>query len=293
MLTGEYFVLDGALALAMPTRPGQWLRITPQPEASEHHWTSRRRDGSVWFEGTFAEGGALLHATDAQVGRRLESLLGGIGNQKPGFWLQQPFLRFETQLEFPQDWGLGSSSTLIAALSRWANIDPFALLDHTFGGSGYDIACANAHRPLLFQRRGGEAHYLELPYQPPFLEQICFVHLNRKQDSREGIRRFRAKAGGSDRQRERISELTMLFLQARDAREAVAVMEEHEAIVAKAIDLSPVKQELFPNFPGVVKSLGAWGGDFVMALSEKPAQATKQYFKVKGYETALEYTELM
>lgn len=216
----------------------------------------------------------------------------GIEDQRPGFWSKQPFWRFETQLEFPQEWGLGSSSTLIAALSRWADVDPFQLLDSTLGGSGYDIACASARQPILFQRRGGQPQYVEIPYQPAFLDKICFVYLGHKQDSREGIERFRSRST-SDRQLERISELSMLFLKARDAREAVLVLEEHEALISEALRLPQVKQQHFPNFPGIVKSLGAWGGDFVMALSEKPTAATKQYFRVKGFETALDYREMI
>jgi len=71
------------------------------------------------------------------------------------------------------------------------------------------------------------------------------------------------------------------------------VLEEHEAIVSEALQLPTVKEQHFPNFPGIVKSLGAWGGDFAMALSEKPSEATVRYFRVKGFETALHYSELM
>ena len=227
-----------------------------------------------------------------KVGRRLEDLFMSIEDQRPGFWGKQPFWAFETQLEFPQEWGLGSSSTLVAALSRWADVDPFQMQEEIFGGSGYDIACANARHPILFQRRSGQPHYVEVPYQPSFLDQICFVYLGRKQDSREGIQRFRDTVT-NERQLERISELTMLFFKARDAREAVLVLEEHEALISEALRLPQVKQKHFSNFPGIVKSLGAWGGDFVMALSEKPATATKQYFRVKGFETALAYQELI
>ncbi len=293
LLTGEYFVLDGALALAMPTRLGQWLRIAPHPAGGEHKWISKRQDGTVWFEGAFAETGSLLHCTDVEVGHRLEALLLGIEDQQPGFWSRQPFRRFETQLEFPREWGLGSSSTLVAALSRWANVDPFQLLEKSFGGSGYDLACANARGPVLFQRRRGQANYVEIPYAPSFSDKICFVYLGRKQDSRAGIQRYREQISNAHRHRERISELSMLFLKARDAREAALVLEEHEAIVSEALQLPAVKEQHFPNFPGIVKSLGAWGGDFAMALSEKPSEATVRYFRVKGFETALHYSELM
>jgi mevalonate kinase len=49
LITGEYVVLDGAKALALPTKFGQNLII----EASENeliHWKSHDHDGSIWFE---------------------------------------------------------------------------------------------------------------------------------------------------------------------------------------------------------------------------------------------------
>ena len=47
---------------------------------------------------------------------------------------------------------------------------------------------------------------------------------------------------------------------------------------------------LFPDFDGVIKSLGAWGGDFVMVISnENPTD----YFMEKGYETVIPYEEMI
>jgi hypothetical protein len=58
----------------------------------------------------------------------------------------------ETHLEFDRSWGLGSSSTLISNIALWANINPYLLLEQSFGGSGYDVACAQANGPLLYIR---------------------------------------------------------------------------------------------------------------------------------------------
>ena len=47
---------------------------------------------------------------------------------------------------------------------------------------------------------------------------------------------------------------------------------------------------MFPDFDGVIKSLGAWGGDFVMVISnENPTD----YFMEKGYETVIPYEEMI
>ena len=44
------------------------------------------------------------------------------------------------------------------------------------------------------------------------------------------------------------------------------------------------------DFNGTIKSLGAWGGDFILVISkENPSD----YFVSKGYETALTYKDLI
>lgn len=285
-------MLDGALALALPVRFGQQLIVEERPHLSHHHWQSLDHQGFPWFEGHFSPSGAYLSGNDEQVGRRLENLFRGIGKQRPDFWPGRLPLRFETRLSFPRQWGLGSSSTLVAALAKWAEVDAFELLADTFGGSGYDVACAHARRPILFQRRNGRGQYVECPYRPPFAGNICFVYLGKKQDSREGVARYREVVKDSPRLLEGISRLTLDFLGARTVQEGIAIMDAHEKLVGEALQFPKVKERYFYNFPGAVKSLGAWGGDFVMALSDKPAEATRQYFRVKGFETVFTWREM-
>ena len=276
----------------MPTRFGQQLTVTESHHVSSHHWASLDDQGRPWFEGRFSAIGTYLSGTEELVGRRLESLFQGIERQRPDFWLGKPLYRFETRLSFPRQWGLGSSSTLVAALAEWAQVDPFQLLADTFGGSGYDIACTHARHPILFQRRDGNSHYVECPYTPPFAGHICFVYLGKKQNSREGIARYRQVVQDSPRLIESISGLTMAFLGARTAQEGIAIMDAHEQLVSDALQLPKVKDRYFHSFPGAVKSLGAWGGDFVLALSNKPAEATRQYFRVKGFEVVFSWEEM-
>jgi hypothetical protein len=47
--------------------------------------------------------------------------------------------------------------------------------------------------------------------------------------------------------------------------------------------LEPIGKR-FNDFKGAVKSLGAWGGDFFMALSQQPADFVEAYFREKGYQ---------
>lgn len=49
LITGEYVVLDGAKALALPTKFGQNL-IVSEGKGNVINWKSFDNDGSVWFE---------------------------------------------------------------------------------------------------------------------------------------------------------------------------------------------------------------------------------------------------
>ena len=52
----------------------------------------------------------------------------------------------------------------------------------------------------------------------------------------------------------------------------------------------PIKQKLFSDFPGGIKSLGAWGGDFILATGTKE---TMEYFKEKGYATVISFQDMV
>ena len=47
----------------------------------------------------------------------------------------------------------------------------------TFGGSGYDVACATADSPIFYHRLSGQAHIQAVDFEPPFVEHLYFVYL--------------------------------------------------------------------------------------------------------------------
>lgn len=55
----------------------------------------------------------------------------------------------KSNVQFPENFGLGSSSTLMNNIANWGNVDAFALNDIALGGSGYDIAVAKAGAQLF------------------------------------------------------------------------------------------------------------------------------------------------
>jgi mevalonate kinase len=66
------------------------------------------------------------------------------------------------------------------------------LLAKTFGGSGYDIACATAKSAITYQLTTHCSRLTNaIDFNPTFKGYLYFVHLGKKQNSREGIQHYR------------------------------------------------------------------------------------------------------
>ena len=142
LLSGEYFVLDGAEALALPTTVGQSMKVkyrhSYQPTL---HWKSVDHTGKVWFEANyefwhFNPIKPLENYTEKFVADALKA----VRLQNPHFLRDEMDVFVETKIEFLLEWGLGSSSSFIYNVAQWAYVSPFELLKKTIGGSVYDIA---------------------------------------------------------------------------------------------------------------------------------------------------------
>ncbi|UMB60375.1 GYDIA family GHMP kinase [Lutibacter sp. A80] len=298
LLTGEYFVLDGAKSLAVPTTCGQDLTIE-QINEPQIIWKSYTNTGKCWLEAIFDLPKLRLVSADFEatedggndtLAERLMQILQEVRRLNPTFLsVKQGFL-IKTKLTFPQNWGLGTSSTLINNLASWAAVNPYKLLKNTFGGSGYDIACAQNNSPILYTIKDINPLVEKVDFNPSFKEQLYFVYLNKKQNSREGIKRFKDLKGNLTSEIEQISSLSTLFLNCTNLNDFEKLLEAHEQLVSKTIQLQTVQKELFSDYFGQTKSLGAWGGDFILATGNTD---TSNYFKQKGFETVIPYTDLI
>ena len=67
------------------------------------------------------------------------------------------------------------------------------------------------------------------------------------------------------------------------------ILKEHEEIISKIISKKPIQKILFKDFYGQVKSLGSWGGDFILASGDKQ---TPNYFSSKGYNTIIPFSKM-
>lgn len=291
LLTGEYLVLKGAIGLALPTKMGQSLNVEMSGETLLR-WNAFTPQGK-WFSATFNPATLDVLVTDDLVkAENLTSILRAVLELNPNAFV--PGLRFETRLEFNADWGLGSSSTLISLLAQWADVNPYTLLKMTLGGSGYDIACATAESAIHYRLVQGEPLIQPVVFNPPFADHLFFVYQGKKQQSSKEVRAFngRFEQDVLNNEIQTISELSMALPTVTYFEDFCTLLQLHENLLAHCLDRVPVQQQ-YSDFHGVLKSLGAWGGDFMLAASQQTYEEVCDYFKNKGLPTVIKYQDLI
>lgn len=288
LLTGEYVILDGALSLASPTKFGQHLKLE-ENQSNFINWKSINYDGKIWFECKIKNENLEIKSTSSKrVSDTLIRIINLIREYSPSF-LKNQGSDISTNLTFDKNWGLGSSSTLISNLATLSGVDPYIINNKIFKGSSYDIACANSISPIVYQLRGGQRIIDEVSFKPPFHEKIYFIYLNKKQSSISEIEDYNNKKVSESTINE-ISNITSMILQCNSIEAYDELIESHELIISKLISKPTIKETLFKDFNGSIKSLGAWGGDMIMATSHSHPN---KYFKEKGYSTIFKYEDLL
>ena len=295
LITGEYLVLDGAQSLAVPTLYGQSLSVK-ETQDKLLTWKSLDDKGKPWFESdyelehfdpvtknTVSEEALAISVT-------LKKILLEARKLNPSFLSTSQGYEITTALNFPREWGLGSSSTLINNIAQWAQIDAYVLLWNAFSGSGYDIACAQNNSPIIYQLKNSRPIVHSASFNPTFKSDLYFVYLNQKQNSRDGIAQYRNKEFNAFSAISQINSITQRILTCTRLSQFDKLIKKHESILSEILGTPTVKERLFSDFKGAIKSLGAWGGDFILATGNK---TTPDYFKEKGYATVIPYSKMV
>jgi mevalonate kinase len=292
MITGEYLVLHGALSLAVPTAAGQYLYVHAGGEDDLLRWKANVKS-TPWFECIIRpDTWDVIRSDREEIAERLVKLLKAASDLKG----QTGWLRGVTavsEIGFDIEWGLGSSSSLISNLAWWADVDPYSLFSHVSRGSGYDIACARSEYPILYKTDTGGREISEIPFYPEFSGQLAFVYLGRKQDSNESVWKFLDHALVREADIDKVSELSKQAAESKTLQQYNDLLQEHEGILSGILDRPPVKEALFRDYPGMVKSLGAWGGDFVHISMEAGLEAARDYFSGKGLGVLIPFDEMI
>ncbi len=296
LLTGEYLVLKGAKALALPLVLQQSLKVSGE-SAYGHallNWQAHTPT-EPWMKVLFELPSLdVIYSNKREASPKLQAILLTLKQLNPNLFDGSLSWNIQTRLDFEPHWGLGSSSTLIANLARWANVDPYELLRLSIGGSGYDIACATAHYPIFYELKDYRPIAKRANFKPPFADKLYFVYRGQKKDSLEGIRTFTHQHEHSALSAEisRVSQISLEAAQCTSFQSFCALMDEHEQIIGTLLQASPLKAS-YPDFDGHLKNLGAWGGDFMLAISDMEADEVVRYFNKKGLNVLFPYGRII
>lgn len=293
LISGEYLVLDGALAMAVPTKYGQRLDVSLHDNFSGIRWEAFVLNKG-WLHVSFGSRlFNIIHTNDQKLALHLKHIL------KKAFELgnitvdNQKGILIRTNLDFDRTWGLGSSSTLLSNIGYWLDVDPFNLSKETSNGSGFDVAAARSDSPIFYQLVNGEPQVSNIDFQPDFKDKLYFVHLNSKKNSEQSVNDYKSKIRSSQSDVQEISGLSRVIAAAKDLLDFEKALIEHENILSKVLGVDRIKKQFFSDFQGEIKSLGAWGGDFVMATYNGPEAQLREYFKSKGKSTILRFEDMV
>lgn len=321
MLTGEYLVLKGAIALALPLKLGQSMDVdilgsddnciyweAYKPSAVSNQQSAISKDTShdsrltaqgiiPWFSVILNKSDfSVIETDDKEKAVRLSNILSKVRLLNKNVFHDSHDYRFCTRLDFSPQWGLGSSSTLINNISEWANIDPYLLLDSTFKGSGYDIACAKADGPIFYSCQqsaiSNQPLCTTVSFNPEFKDNLYFVYQGHKQNSANEVKAFLNKNNDYRSEVEQISEISRILPEIHDLSSFCYHIRIHEEIMACCLEQKRIKS-FYPDFEGEIKSLGAWGGDFFMAATEWDEHKVRRYFEDKGHNVIIKYKDIV
>lgn len=293
LISGEYAVLDGSLALAVPSRFGQSMSVESGEISNSPvlDWQAFLPNNEFWFSVKInLKTISVIETDNPKLAQKLIDLFEIIEKLNHGFFKNQNRnINCKTRLEFPKDWGLGSSSTLVSLLAQFSGTDAYELNRLSFGSSGYDIACATSKSALLYQLKKGKPNAEAVEFNPSFKDKLYFVHLNKKQDTQLNVSENYKDLKPEKDWLNGISSISYNMLKTDSIDEFEQLMNLHEEMISSRLGFRKVKELYFSDYKGCVKSLGAWGGDFVMITAKEDF---KEYFESRGFETILSFDEM-
>ncbi len=285
-------VLHGAKAFSLPLKFGQHSYFFESEQYSNTFKWLSFENNQIWFQASFDS--ITLEPISQEHSESLifvSRLIKAIKKLKPTIVFTK-LEKVEHHLDFNRNWGLGSSSSLIYNMAQWAGINPFELHFEISKGSGYDIAAANSNSAFFYQLNKQIPSIKYIHWQIPFKHDLLFVYSGHKQDSAKSIKLNQ----NSTFTQEILTEIDQISEQVaicKSLKHFINLLDRHENILSEYLNTKPVKQTNFQDFNGTVKSLGAWGGDFLLAVGAESIDKTIKYFSEKNYTTYFKYSELI
>ena len=290
LITSEYLVMKGAMALAIPAKLEQELNVI-STNSDFVNWKSFNKNNQIWYEEKFfLDKGNLIYNSQKN---KMSDLIVHLFDYIHTFNSPEKSIgnEFIWKINFDRNWGLGSSSTLINNLSKWAKVNPYKLLFSVFNGSGYDIACCDKSNPIIFQKKDGYLTVSNTTFNPNFLNNLFLIFLNKKQDTQKSIQNFLKTDESFNEGINQINEIVHEIENVKNITTFESLIERHEKIIANILQTPTIQNEKFPDYNnGVIKSLGSWGGDFILASGD---EKSIDYFKEKGFNTIKKISDLL
>ena len=287
LLTGEYSVLNGSSAIGLPTKMGQEMLVENKVN-DKISWSSFNMNSEKWFECILdLKSLKILNTSNKNISLRLKKIL------EVSRDLNSKFLKTGkkviTNLDFDYKWGLGTSSTLINNISKWAEINPYELLKKTFGGSGYDLACAEANSPILFSLNSGKEKIIPFNFNPKFKKNLFFIYQNKKQNTKRSVKEYKKQNILNKSIINNISKISTDLISTSNINEFRRLIDYHENIMSSVLRINSINKK-FSDYEGSIKSLGAWGGDFFFAVGPEDSL---DYFKKRNYKIGYKYADFI
>lgn len=290
MLSGEYFVLWGATALAFPTFQRQHLAVFELTYQTCHHWTTTAGSEEIF---SCLIDKASLKAFDIQGSKAsaefIEKVLQAARTLNPGIF--ESSWHFHTRLGFQPQWGLGSSSSLIVNISRFTQTDAWRLHRMISRGSGYDIACALHEKPLLFSHpENPRISFPNITY--PFVNALYFLPLGIKKDSSRAVSET-AHLQPSTALIEEASQISYTLTWVPSLKEFTDLLKNYMHLVKRGLGLDEDLPAPLTGFSGFIKPLGAWGGDLALVISEEDENQLRDWFASRGFPELIKWQEII
>jgi len=270
LLAGEYTVLLGLEAHAVPVKSGQWLEFfaynTPDNQAPTVHFKAFDDRGEIWLENVYDLDSDAWRNPPVPELNAFDTILKFVNDE---FWEPQTSYRLETRLEFGRETGLGSSSTFIALMSQCFRLNPQKLQEHIFGGSGYDVAVACLGKSLSFWRNDKGAHYRPWKLPSELTQNWHVVFMGKKVNSRKSSTAILEKLEEILTEpfyKQQFERVLSIVRDAETTASLEAALEMYQMLLAQLLEMeTPYKQlGLKPVKQGLCKWLGAWGGDMLL-----------------------------
>lgn len=291
LLFGEYLVLRGAKSIAVPVKYGQSLTISATAE-DNITWQSFEK-GKLWFEVILTPSLEIIHASDKEKAAIVQRLLQIIQAEKPELEISNQHFRFD--IDFDRNYGLGTSSTFLSLLGQWSGVNPFLLQEKSFRGSGFDIAAATASQAIIYQvqQRNDGKERVVIPFDIPdnISSQLLFVYTGKKQTSLSEVLSF----SSIETPQWQITEMNTIVdevVQCSNIEAFENLMNRSEQLMSQILQTETIKEKQFHDYPFSVKSLGAWGGDFIMATFRDETLA-REYFQHKEMNPIFDFRQLV